>query len=86
MVIFLLINSIAFLLMGRDKYLASKNRFRIPEKWFFIMAFLGGALGVLIGMKVFRHKTKHLSFKLGIPCLFIWNLFLLYELKMLLIP
>jgi uncharacterized membrane protein YsdA (DUF1294 family) len=28
---------------------------------------LGGSLGGLLGMKLFRHKTLHLRFSVGIP-------------------
>lgn len=66
--------------MGRDKYLARRNRWRIPEKWFFTLAFLGGALGAFLGMRVFRHKTKHKTFVIGIPLLLVWNLVTIYQL------
>lgn len=55
------INVLAFLLYGFDKWKAKKNKWRIPEKTLFGIAFLGGSLGALIGMQVFHHKTKHWS-------------------------
>ncbi len=79
-IFYLIINGFCFFLMGRDKYLARKKRRRIPEKWFFTLAFLGGALGVFLGMQIFRHKTKHNTFVFGIPILLVWNLFIMYEL------
>ena len=33
----------------------------------FIVAILGGSLGVYAGMEVFRHKTKHAKFTVGVP-------------------
>lgn len=67
------INIGSFLVMRHDKSQAKKSRQRVPEKTLFILAVLGGALGIWGGMQVFRHKTKHLSFVLGVPVLFIWN-------------
>ena len=63
----LLINAAAFLLMLVDKIKAKKNRWRIPERTLFGSALLGGSIGALLGMYTFRHKTKHLSFTLGMP-------------------
>ena len=62
-----LINIIAFVLMGVDKRRAKKGLWRIPEKTLFLVAIVGGSIGSLCGMEYFRHKTKHNSFKLGIP-------------------
>ena len=63
----LIINAAAFLLMLTDKHKARKNLWRIPEKTLFAAAILGGSLGAMAGMYVFRHKTKHLSFVIGMP-------------------
>ena len=67
----LLINAAAFLLMLVDKRKAKKNRWRIPERTLFGSALLGGSVGALLGMYTFRHKTKHLSFTLGMPAILI---------------
>ena len=56
-----------FFLMGRDKKRAAEHKWRVPEKKLFLTAAIGGSIGVLLGMLVFRHKTKHLSFTIGIP-------------------
>lgn len=56
-----------FILMGADKRKAVQHKWRIPEKSLFLIALTGGSVGVLLGMWVFRHKTKHLSFSIGIP-------------------
>ena len=58
-----------FSLMGRDKRLARAGGRRIPEKRLFLLAALGGAVGGVAGMAVFRHKTKHMSFILGFRAL-----------------
>ncbi|GIP38528.1 hypothetical protein J31TS4_18080 [Paenibacillus sp. J31TS4] len=64
-----LINLAAFLQMGRDKAAAKGRRRRTPEKSLFLTALLGGSLGAWIGMEVWRHKTKHASFRFGIPAI-----------------
>ena len=58
------------ILMGIDKHRAKRHQWRIPEKTLFLVAALGGSPGVWAGMYLFRHKTKHLSFVLGIPLIF----------------
>lgn len=60
-----------FSLMGIDKRRAKAHRWRVPEKWFFILAALGGSLGANLGMWTFRHKTRHWYFKFGLPVIFI---------------
>ena len=60
--------------MGLDKEKAKKNRWRIKENTMFMTAFLGGAAGVLSGMKIFHHKTKKPAFEFGIPTLLILNI------------
>ena len=63
----LIINAAGFLLMRIDKGKARKNRWRIPEATLMTVAALGGSAGSLLGMYLFRHKTRHLKFTLGIP-------------------
>lgn len=64
----------AFAQMGVDKARARKSKRRIPEKRLFLSAALGGALGAILGMRVFRHKTLHRSFVWGMPALLLLNL------------
>ena len=63
----LIINAAGFLLMLVDKWKAKKNRWRIRESTLLLVAALGGSVGSLAGMYLFRHKTQHLKFTLGIP-------------------
>ena len=65
----LLVNLIAFALMGLDKGRAKRGRWRISEKALFLPAVLGGSLGAILGMRVFHHKTKHWYFRYGLPAL-----------------
>lgn len=57
-----------------DKQRAKEKRYRIREKTLWMVAILGGAMGEAIAMKWFRHKTKHLSFKWGLPSLAVLEL------------
>lgn len=66
----LIINAVAFTLMHIDKQKAKKRQWRIPEATLLGFAALGGSIGAWIGMQVFRHKTKHIQFALGIPVIF----------------
>ena len=63
------INILAFVLMGTDKAKAKRNAWRIPEKTLFLSAILGGSIGAILGMQLFRHKTRHRSFVLGMPAI-----------------
>ena len=63
----LIINAAGFLLMLVDKWKAKKNRWRVRESTLLLIAALGGSVGSLAGMYLFRHKTLHLKFTLGIP-------------------
>ena len=67
------INLYGFLVCGIDKLKAKLNSFRISEKHLFIVCFIGGAFGILLGMNTFRHKTKHTKFTVGVPIIcVIW--------------
>jgi uncharacterized membrane protein YsdA (DUF1294 family) len=69
----LFINAVGYLVMSEDKKRARKHRDRVPERTLFLLALIGGALGVLIAMYRKRHKTRHMSFRLGIPALLFVN-------------
>lgn len=69
-----LINAAGLVLMLADKHKAKKNLWRIPERTLLLVAALGGSLGVLLGMRLFRHKTLHLRFSLGVPALLVLQL------------
>ena len=71
LVYLLLVNFIAFVLMGLDKRRAKRDKWRISEKALFLPAVLGGSVGAIAGMHVFRHKTKHWYFRYGLPALLV---------------
>ena len=63
----LIVNAAGFLLMLVDKIKAKKNLWRIPEKTLMMVAVIGGSIGSYAGMRIFRHKTMHPKFYIGIP-------------------
>ncbi len=68
LLIYIIIASIAsFTLFGIDKWKAKTHHWRIPESVLLLSALIGGSLGSLAGMLLFRHKTKHAKFTIGIP-------------------
>lgn len=70
-------NLIAFALMGVDKRKARKNQWRVPEKVLFLSAILGGSVGAMVGMSLFRHKTQYWSFRIGMPGILVLQIALL---------
>lgn len=71
-----LLNIFSLYVMFLDKKNAKSHRYRVSESSLFTLSFFGGSLGILTGMYMFRHKTNHLKFTLGIPLLLLLNLFL----------
>ena len=68
------VNLLAFVLYGVDKLKAKKGAWRIPEATLLLVAFLGGSLGALLGMEIFRHKTKHAKFRILVPLFLILHI------------
>jgi uncharacterized membrane protein YsdA (DUF1294 family) len=67
--LYLLMNLIGLFIMGADKKRAQKHQYRISERSLWMVAIFGGAVGTTAGMQLYRHKTKHTSFKIGFPFL-----------------
>ncbi len=70
------VNVAAFLIFGVDKWKARRKETRgavrrVPERTLFLLAALGGSVGALLGMKVWRHKTLHRTFRFGIPAILV---------------
>lgn len=70
-------NATGFLFMGIDKWKAKKRAWRISEATLLLVAALGGALGSLIGMRVFHHKTRRRHFVYGIPAMLVIHILLI---------
>lgn len=74
------INILGLITMYVDKTRARKHKWRIPEARLFTIALCFGSLGILIGMYLFRHKTKHWKFTIFIPMLLLLNIYLIIKL------
>lgn len=72
------INILTFLIYGADKWKAKRDKWRIPEDTLIWLAIVGGSVGALLGMYLFRHKTKHRKFQIGIPVILLIQAGLLY--------
>ena len=70
----LIINIVTFLSMGIDKYKAKKGKWRIQEKTLLTLVVLGGGIGGIAGMYVFRHKTQKPRFFIGFPLIMIMQI------------
>ncbi len=71
------INLAGLVSMGLDKRKAVRHQWRISEATLFLIALLGGSLGSIIGMQLFRHKTRHWHFVWGMPAIFFIELALI---------
>ena len=78
-----LINIIGFAIMGIDKYKSKKRLWRIPESTLFIVAIIGGSIGTILGMFLFRHKTRHWYFLYGMPAIFLLQIAILIAILQL---
>lgn len=67
----LILNLLGFATMAIDKRKAKRGAWRIPEARLILVAALGGSIGSFLGMRIFRHKTKHPKFYIGIPAILI---------------
>lgn len=65
------VNIAAFAVMGADKLKARRGSWRVPESTLFLLAVIGGSLGGILGIYVFRHKTLHRSFTIGFPVILV---------------
>ena len=85
------INIVTFLVYGIDKWRSTSGRllptgrkkakqgsWRIPEATLLILALIGGSIGALLGMKVWRHKTQHKKFKYGLPLILLAQIAIIY--------
>ena len=73
---FIVMNLFGFALMGIDKRKAIKRLWRIPESLLFIVALIGGSIGCILGMQVFRNKTRTWNFVYGMPAILLLQVIL----------
>ena len=82
-----LINLAALIVFGVDKKRARRHEWRISERTLFLLALAGGSVGAILGMLVFRHKTRHLKFRILVPLFLILHIALaVYMVKRGLLP
>jgi uncharacterized membrane protein YsdA (DUF1294 family) len=71
LLLLMLVNGLAFIIYATDKWLAKKNARRVPEKYLLLLAIIGGSVGAWSSMLLFRHKTKHWQFSIGVPAILL---------------
>jgi uncharacterized membrane protein YsdA (DUF1294 family) len=69
-----IVNMLGFFMMAIDKQKAKKGKWRIAESTIWLVSLLGGAVGTMLGMQLFRHKTKHRLFRYGLPFLALFDI------------
>lgn len=74
-----LLNLLGLTLMYIDKIKAINNEWRISENTLMLVSILGGSVGSYLGMKLFRHKTKHAKFSIGVPVIIFIQLFIIIQ-------
>lgn len=76
----LAVNVVAFAAFGIDKYKAKRGLWRISEATLLLLAVVGGSIGALLGMRIWRHKTQHAKFRYGLPLIILAQIALIYYL------
>ena len=66
-----IINIVVLVIYGGDKLFAKLDTWRVPEKVLLLFAVFGGSVGALLAMQLFRHKTRHLRFRYGVPVILL---------------
>lgn len=72
------LNVVTFAVYGIDKWKAQHKKWRIPEAVLLLLAFFGGAIGAILGMRVFHHKTHHKTFAYLVPIFLILHISLIF--------
>lgn len=79
----IIVNLYAFFLMYYDKNRAEKGKWRVPESKLFLLAIILGSPGIYLAMYTFGHKTKHKKFVIGIPAIFLMQIYMIYKLGLI---
>ena len=74
----IVVNILTFAVYGIDKWKAKQDGWRISEATLLMLAVIGGTIGALLGMQVWRHKTMHKKFKYGLPLILLAQIALMY--------
>lgn len=75
-----IVSIVLLILMGMDKSRAKNHEWRVAERTLFTLAIAGGAVGGVLGMYLFRHKTRHNHFAFGFPLLAAIQIFIIVQL------
>ena len=78
-----LLSVVAIFMTHKDKNAAKGGKWRTPEATLLLVAALGGAVAMLVTMRLIRHKTKHKKFMLGIPLIILFHIALLVGVGLL---
>lgn len=81
----LIINIVSLITMYYDKRKAVLKGWRVPEAQLFMLALVFGSAGILAGMYLFHHKTKHLKFVIGIPAIMALQIYIIFKYIVMLI-
>lgn len=65
------VNVVAFIVYGIDKYRTRNGKWRIPEATLLMLAVVGGSVGAWLGMKAWHHKIRHRKFRYGVPAILL---------------
>jgi Predicted membrane protein len=76
----IIVNIVGFAAMGIDKSKAKRKAWRIPEKTLFLISIIGGSLGTLTGMYLFRHKTRHWYFVVFMPMILLVHIIIVVKI------
>ena len=79
------INATVFALYGVDKRRARRGEWRISERTLLLFTWLMGGVGAFLGMRTFRHKTKHLAFQISAPVAALLSLAVMLAASVLLV-
>jgi uncharacterized membrane protein YsdA (DUF1294 family) len=74
------INLLTMLISWRDKRASIKKKQRTPESTLLMLSALGGSVGMLLSMKLFRHKTRKYKFNIGVPVILALQLLAIFYL------
>lgn len=75
----LIINLYGIYLMYIDKRKSKRGLWRVPESTLFLISSLLGSIGIWSGMYLFRHKTKHKKFTIGIPAILFFQIYIIFK-------
>ncbi|MBP5326723.1 MAG: DUF1294 domain-containing protein [Bacteroidales bacterium] len=70
-------NMLTIIAYSIDKWKARQNHWRVREASLLLLALLGGSVGAILAMYIFRHKTQHNKFRYGVPVILLIQLSLI---------